>query len=62
MEKNFLKSKTLWFNLLTGVSLFLALPELVDVMPENGVRWLLLAQAGINIILRLITKTRLTVE
>jgi hypothetical protein len=61
MTKPTQQSKTLWFNILTGLSLFFALPELLDVLPAESVRWLLLAQAGINILLRLLTNTGLTV-
>ena len=54
------QSKVFWINVITGLSLFLALPELQDVVPESALRYLLLAQAGLNIILRRITSEAVT--
>lgn len=50
--KPFWQSKTVWFNVLTGLTLFFALPELQAVLPEGAVQYALLAQAAINIVLR----------
>lgn len=53
-------SKMVWLNVLTGLSMFLALPELLAVVGENAVAYFLLTQAAINIVLRLTTTSTLT--
>lgn len=60
--KSLFASKVFWFNVATGLSLFFALPELQKVLPEGAVQYLLLAQAAINIVLRLATTSPVTVR
>ena len=60
-SKWILTSKTFWFNVISGLTLFLALPELTAVLPTDSVRYLLLTQAGLNIVLRLMSSKEVTV-
>lgn len=59
--KTIWESKTFWFNLLSGLSLFFALPEFVELVGPNGIRYVLLANGAINIVLRYFTTTELKV-
>ena len=49
------QSKTFWFNLVTGLTIFLALPELTAVLPDGSLPYVGLGIAGLNIILRYVT-------
>ena len=53
--KSLYLSKTFLFNLISGLGLFFALPEFTALIPSDYVRYVVLAQAGINILLRYIT-------
>jgi hypothetical protein len=53
--KSLFSTKTFWFNVLSGLGLFIALPELTSVVPPAYVRYVVLANAAINIALRYIT-------
>ena len=53
--KSIWSSRTFWFNVLSGVALFFALPELAALLPMDAIRYIVLAQAAINIVLRYIT-------
>ena len=55
MEKSIFASKTFWANVVSGAALFMATPELPDMLGPNAMRYTVLAQAGLNILLRFIT-------
>lgn len=56
-DKSFLKSKTLWVNLIAIIGgFFPAVREILEKNPEAGVYIL----GGINFLLRLMTKEKLT--
>lgn len=57
MSKPFYLSKTLWVNLLTGLALVFALPELHAILGPNAVSYVALGAAVVNIALRLVTAT-----
>lgn len=59
-SKSWYTSKLVWLNVATGLSLFFALPELQAILPANGVQYLLLAQASLNIFLRVTATSTLT--
>lgn len=61
-SKPFWQSKTVWANAITGLSLFFALPELSQVLPAGSMPYLLLANAALNIALRFISSTAVTVK
>lgn len=54
MNKSLFKSKTFWFNLLTGLAQF---AQVIPLSPE----WTVLIVAGINVGLRLVTDTPVVV-
>lgn len=56
MEKSLFATRTFWFNVLSGLSLFFLLPELQGLLGPNTVKYVLLANAGINILLRYLTE------
>lgn len=60
--KPWYQSKTIWANIIVGLSLFFAAPELVPVLPEGSERWLLLVQATLNILMRFISTTAVSVS
>lgn len=53
-------SKTFWFNALTAASALLVLPEFTSLLGANALRWIVLANAVINIILRRFTSAPAT--
>lgn len=53
-----LHNRTFWVNLITATSMFIALPELANILPESSVRYLLLVQAALNIALRFTSALR----
>lgn len=53
--KSIFASKTMWFNVLSGLALFFGLDELKEVLGPNSVPYLALAVSGINIVLRYFT-------
>lgn len=57
-SKWILHSRTFWVNVVTGVSLFLALPEFADVLPAWSTKYLLLAQAALNIVMRFVSSNQ----
>lgn len=56
MPKSIFASRTFWFNVLSGLSLFFLLPELQTLLGPNTLKYILLANAGVNIILRYVTE------
>jgi len=54
--KNIFRTKTFWYNLLSGISLFVMLPELRDLLGPDTLKYVVLVNAGINIILRYVTE------
>ena len=50
-----LRSKTIWFNLITGILAILALPEIVAVLPVTFLPQLAVINALGNLILRVLT-------
>jgi hypothetical protein len=54
------QSKTLWFNIASAAALILALPEFTAVIPAEYVKFAVLVQAGVNIILRIWTTQGVT--
>ena len=50
-----LRSKTIWFNLITGTLAILALPEIVELVPAEWLSKLAIVNAVGNLILRFIT-------
>ena len=59
--KPLFKSKTVWFNVLSGAVLFFGLDEFKAALGPNAVSYLPLAVAGINIALRYITSSAVSV-
>lgn len=57
-----LKSKTMWFNLITGVLAVLALPEIVALIPATYLGKLLIINAVGNLILRMLTNQPLSAK
>lgn len=60
LDKDWYRSKTIWLNIIAGVSAFLALPELQHVLGPDALRYVVLVQAGLNIFLRTITSQGIT--
>ncbi len=53
------RSRTMWFNLITGVLAILALPEIIALIPAAYLGKLLIINAVGNLILRLLTNQSL---
>jgi hypothetical protein len=53
--KNVWESKTVWLNLITALSVILALPELQKLLGADALVYVSLAQSVLNVILRLVT-------
>lgn len=51
-SKPFYQSKTLWFNMLTLVSVLLAAPELQALFGADALRYVIAFQAAVNVVLR----------
>lgn len=56
MPKSLFATRTFWFNVLSGLSLFFLLPDLQNLLGPNTVKYVLLANATVNIILRYLTE------
>lgn len=54
-SKPFWQSKTVWVNTLTALAAFLALPQLQEILGPDSLKYVVLAQAAINVGLRVIT-------
>lgn len=57
--KSIFKSKTFWFNLLTGIGTVLT--QVTGLVPPEALPYIALVSAVVNIGLRLITNTPVTV-
>lgn len=53
--KSLFSSRTFIYNLLSGLSLFFLLPELQELVGPGYLKFVLLANATINIVLRYLT-------
>lgn len=49
-------TRTFWYNALSAASLILLLPELQTLLGEHTIKYVVLANAIVNIFLRFITK------
>ena len=55
MSTHAFKSKTIWFNIITGLLAILSLPEIVAVLPATFLPQLAIINAVGNLILRVLT-------
>jgi hypothetical protein len=53
--KSLFITKTFWYNVLSALGLILALPELTSLVGVNGLRYVVLLGAIINVLLRWMT-------
>ena len=60
-SKSLFASRTFWVNVLTAGSAFLAMGELQDSLGPNALRYVILVQAAINVIMRLVSTGTVTV-
>lgn len=60
--KSIFLSKTFWYNLLSGLALFFALPEFTNLFGPDTLRYVLLAHAAVNILLRYVTVAPVSVS
>lgn len=57
-----LKSRTFWVNLVTLVTVLLALPELQAFLGENALEIIVVVQSVLNIVLRFLGGAPLTLK
>lgn len=57
-----LKSKTMWFNTITGLLAVLALPEIVAIIPSAWLPAMIIINSVGNLILRTITNESLAAK
>lgn len=55
MSKPFLTSRTVWVNVITAIVAFVALPEFQQVVGPDAIRYVVVIQAALNVVLRVIT-------
>ena len=60
--KPIIESRTFWFNLITGVSVFLALPELQSLFGADALKYIVVVQSALNVVLRVMTSTAVRVN
>jgi CDP-diglyceride synthetase len=53
-----LKSKTIWWNILTAILAILAMPEIIQLLPESALKWIVIINAVGNMILRVFFTTQ----
>ena len=58
-EKPWYSSKVIWANLIVGLSVLLASPDVLNILPAKVIFYIPAAQAFLNVALRLVTNKAL---
>jgi len=61
-KKPWYRSRTYWFNIFTGASALLAMPEILAVLPQEWLKWIALGNVLGNMLVRNITAGGISVK
>lgn len=59
--KSLFHSRTFWLNVLTGLTVLLAMPELTAILGPNALKYVVLIQSAANVILRVLTSQAVSI-